>query len=228
MKDVYDFEELHGSPTWMPLFISLMLVLLTLFIFLTTFVKGDKRKLKDFQEEFRKSLMIPGAGNTGSFSISDTGTGQDPMQRLVNRMRAKGINKKLMDEFLTLQQIKDLVVRDGLRGVAVILPDVVTFEPGDDGLTLSEKSIKFLDSISYLVAELPYQIEVKGYSDTSFPSGYKDALEYSARRAAKIYDYFLDKEVAPIKLKVSGCGDAFKDSGVSQNKVEIIFKSAEL
>jgi len=228
MKNYFEVEELDSSPQWMPLFISLMLVLLTLFIFLTTFVKGDKRKIKIFKEEFRKSLMISGKGNTGSFSISDTGTAQDPVQRLVNRMRAKGINKKLMDDFLTLQQIKDFEVRDGLRGVAIILPDVVGFETGDDGLTLTKKSSKFLSSISYLVSQLPYLVEVKGYSDSQVPSGYKDALEFSARRAAKIYDYFLDKNVSPVKLKVSGCGDAFKDSGISQNKVEIIFKSAEM
>ncbi len=221
-------EDIHANPPWMTVYISLMLVVLTLFIFLTTFVTGDKRKLIEFKREFRKSLMMPGQGNAGAFSIYDNGTGQDPVQRLVNQMKSKGINKRLMDEFLTLQQIKDFQVRDGVRGVALILPEVVTFETQGNGLILTPRSRVYLTSLRYLVSELPYLVEIRGYSLAKVPTGFTDALQFSARRAQEVYRFFLEQNIPPVKMVVSGCGDAFEGSNVPQNKVEIIFKSAEL
>jgi flagellar motor protein MotB len=218
----------QDSPGWMTLFISLMLVLLTLFIFLTTYVKGDKRKIREFKIEFKKSLMLPGKGDPGTLSITDVGTEDDPVQSLLNRMKSTGINKKLMDDFLTLQQIKDFEVVDGKNGVSVILPEVVSFSEGRDGLLLSEKSREFLSSISFLIKELPYLVEIKGYSTGNVPKLYPDALEYSARRAHRVYTYLLRQDITPVKLKVSGCGDAFEGSSAPQNKVEIIFMSADL
>lgn len=109
------------------MFISLMLVLLTIFIFLTTYTKGSKTKIQKFKEQFRRSLMLPGEGGNGAYSITDLGNPDNPARVLINRMKSKGINKKLMDDFLTLNQIKDMEVRDGERGVSIILPEVVGF-----------------------------------------------------------------------------------------------------
>lgn len=226
MKDYFE-DDAETTPQWMPLFISLMLVLLTLFIFLTTFAAGDRRKVERFREYFRESLLLSGGkGVDGAPSIADVGTGVDPLKSLVNRMKSEGINKKLMDDFLTLNQIKELEVMDGRRGVAIILPETVGFVPGKNQLKRFAED--YLEDISYLVSELPYLVEIRGYSTSQVPIGYADALEFSARRALLVYDYFVNRNIAPVKLKVSGCGDAFEGSGVAQDKVEIIFKSAEL
>jgi len=219
-------EETVTPPSWMPLFFSLMLVLLTLFIFLITYAETDKEKIRIFKEQFQESLVLSGEGGRGARSIAGGGTRQDPLQALVNRMKSAGINKKLMDEFLTLSQIKDLEVTGGKRGVAVILPEVVMFEPGKNQLT--GKAVDYLAVVSYLVSELPYLVEIKGYSPGAVPPGYTDALEFSARRALLVYNFFLNRHIPALKLKVSGCGDAFAGSGIPQNKVEIIFKSPEL
>lgn len=226
MKHYLDDEQVHVSPPWMPLFLSLMLVLLTLFIFLTTFAEKDKAKIEAFKKHFRESLLMPEKERKGTPSIIDLGGPVEPVRAIVNRMKSEGINKKLMDDFLTLNEIMDLQVMDGTRGVAVILPEVATFEEGKKDL--SRKSRRFLNGIAYLVSELPYLVEIKGYATSRVPAGFTDALEFSARRAAEVYNYFLEKDIPPVKLKVSGCGDAFEGSGVPQDKVEIIFKEAEL
>ena len=210
----------------MPMFISLMLVLLTLFIFLVTYTKGSQTKVQMFKEQFRRSLMLTGEGGNGVHSITDLGTPYNPARVLINRMKSKGINKKLMDDFLTLSQIKDMEVRDGERGVSIILPEVVGFVPGKNQLT--DQAVGFLDTVVILVDELPYLVEIKGYSTETVPPGYSDPLEFSAKRAALVYNYFINKEVEPVKLKVSGCGAAFKDSDVPQDKVELIFKTEDL
>jgi len=221
-------KDFDGTPQWMTLFISLMLVLLTLFIFLTTFAQGDRRKIQEFKQEFRKSLMLAGDGDPGAFSITESGTSDDPIQQLITRMKSKGINKKLMDDFLTLQQIKDFEVMDGSNGVSLILPEVLTFEKEGDGLLMTPKAQQYLTSIAPLVMQLPYLVVIKGYADKNIPGGYADALEFSTRRAMKVYDYFIGLEVSPVKIKVAGCGDAFQGSSVPQDKVEIIFKTTEL
>jgi flagellar motor protein MotB len=225
MKHYFDDEQVHASPPWMPLFLSLMLVLLTLFIFLTTFAEKDKVKVEAFKRHFRQSLLLPEKERMGTPSVTDIGGPVEPVQAIINRMKSRGINKKLMDDFLTLNEIKDLQVRDGKNGVAVILPETAAFEPEKKDLTRNSR--RFLNSISYLVSELPYLVEIKGYA-AGAPAGFNDSLEFSARRAAEVYNYFLEKDIAPVKLKVSGCGDAFEGSGVPQDKVEIIFKEAEL
>jgi outer membrane protein OmpA-like peptidoglycan-associated protein len=230
MKNYFEEEipdDTPGTrPAWMPMFISLMLVLLTIFIFLITYTRGSQTKVQKFREQFRRSLMLTGKGGEGTRSITDLGTQYNPARALINRMKSKGINKKLMDEFLTLSQIKDMEVRDGQRGVSIILPEVVGFVPGKNQLT--DQTVRFLDTVVILADELPYLVEIKGYSTETIPPGYTDPLEFSAKRAALVYNYFINKEVDPVKLKVSGCGDAFKDSDVLQDKVELIFKTEDL
>lgn len=226
MKDYYADDEGVAKPHWTTLFISLMLVLVTLFIFLSTFAEGNKLKIERFQTEFRKSLMMSGEGGLGRQSVTDVGTPDDPLRVLVNRMKSSGVNKKLMDDFLTLNQIKDLQVMDGKRGVAVILPETVGFVPGENQLT--DKARSYLNKITYLARELPYLVEIRGYATENVPKGFADPLEFSSRRALLVYQFLINKDIPPVKLKVSGCGDAFRFSGVAQDKVEIIFKSPEM
>jgi len=230
MKDYFEEEtatETTGiRPAWMPMFIALMLVLLTIFIFLTTYSRGSKTKIQLFKEQFRRCLMLSGKGGNGAYSIADLGVVDNPARVLINRMKSTGINKKLMDDFLTLNQIKDMEVRDGKRGVSIIVPEVVGFVPGKNQLT--DRAVEFLDTVAILAEELPYLVEIKGYAAGAVPVGYPDPLEFSAKRAALVYNYFVNKDVDPAKLKVSGCGDAFKDSDVGQDKVELIFKTEDL
>jgi flagellar motor protein MotB len=230
MKDYFNDETAHDTagtrPAWMPVFIALMLALLTIFVFLATFTKGSKTKIQMFKEHFRRCLMLSGKGGRGAYSITDLGTAGNPAQVLINRMMSKGINKKLMDDFLTLNQIKDMEVRDGKRGVSIIVPEVVGFVPGKNQLT--DQAVEFLDTVVILADALPYLVEIKGYAAGSVPVGYSDPLEFSAKRAALVYNYFIDRNVDPVKLKVTGCGDAFKDSEVGQDKVELIFKTEDL
>jgi flagellar motor protein MotB len=217
----YFDDQPPASPQWLPLFISLMLVLLTLFIFLTTYAESDVEKVRIFKEHFRKSLVMQGEGGMGAVSITDAGTAADTPQPLIRRMKSSGIDKKRMDEFLTLNQVKALEVREGKQGLAVIIPDAAAFEPGKNRLT--ENAVKTLAALSPLVAELPYLVEIKGFAAGAPPQGYGDLLEFSASRALLVYDYFINRDIAPVKLKVSARGSA-----APQDKVEIIFKSPEL
>lgn len=229
MKNYFEGEDMQilGQWPWMPMFISLGLVLLTLFIFLTTFAEKDKVKIDIFKRSFRKSLSMPEESQTGARLALELEMGElaKPILNIVNRMKSRGIDKKLMDEFLTLNQVKDLEVVEGKKRVSIIIPEVVIFEAKK--IELTDEAKQFLARISFLVSELPYLVEIKGYASTDIPPPYRDALEFSAKRATQVYNYFLAREILPEKLEVSGCGDAFIHSGKTQDKVEIIFKEAE-
>lgn len=220
--------KILGVWPWTPVFISLGLVLLTLFIFLTTFAEKDKLKINIFKRSFRENLSMSEENQMGSrFALDwDIGESSEPIIKLINRMKSSGIDKQLMDEFLTLSQVKELEVIDGKKGICVILPEAIIFQKNKKELT--EKAKRFLSRISFLVSELPYLVEIKGYAISSIPPAYRDSLEFSVKRAIEVYNYFLAKDISPEKLKVSGCGDAFAPGRKPQDKVEIIFKEAEL
>lgn len=228
MKDYYRENEMGETnrPPWMTMFISLMLVLLTMFIFLTTFTDTDKKRVEIFRRYFRKTLAVPGEYRMGRSSVTDIGTGVEPVQALIHRMKSTGISKVLMDEFLTVSQIKGLNVMDGKNGLVVIMPEAALFEK--DSAALTEKSERYLGGISYLLSQLPYLVEIKGYCGSKIPAGFADSLEFSARRADVVYRYFIREGVAPEKLKVSGQGDALSGGAAPADKVEIILKEAEL
>lgn len=102
-------------------------------------------------------------GRKGAGSITERGSPGNPAQVLINRMKSKGINKKLMDDFLTPSQIKDMEVRDGDPGVSINRPEVVGLVPGKNQLT--GQAVRFLDTVVILTDELLYLVEIKGYSN---------------------------------------------------------------
>ena len=81
-------------------------------------------------------------GVISAFGLLGVGTPEEPARTLINRMKSKGINKKLMDDFLTLNQVKDPVARDGQRGISIILPEVVGFVPGKNEITVGKAGLK--------------------------------------------------------------------------------------
>lgn len=219
------FEKDYTKPAWLTMFLSLMLVLITLFVFLSTYTEHDKSKIEIFRNHFKQSLVLSGKGQGGKRSIIDNST-IEPLKEILNRMKGEGLSVKLMNEFLNQQQIKELKVKRGERGVVIVLPKSIGFD-NNKSLSLNKKILPYLNKIAYLASDLTYLVEIKGYSDNKIPKGIKDELELSSRRALAVYDYFIKKGVNPIKLKVSGCG---YDNSESKNKdrVEIAFKEITL
>jgi hypothetical protein len=88
----------------------------------------------------------------GARSLTDPGSLGNPARLLINLMKSGGINKKLMDDFLTHSQIKDMEIRDCERELPIILPEVVGFVPGKNQLT--DQVMRFLDTMLILTDEL--------------------------------------------------------------------------
>ncbi len=229
--EVDNFEDSNKSQR--TLLLSLMLILLSLFIFLTTFTESDRKKIEIFKRHYNKSLMFSGEGTVGKESVVDSNEGGDPLFSLLKRIKSENINRELMVKYLTLQEIKDLEVFEGISGVVLVLPQVVRFRKGRYELDYTAK--KYLSKILFLVKDLPFEVELRGYSSRE---GFVDdqlkeeveavsdrvLLKDSARRAMVVYEYFIGNGVSPEKIFVSGYGDSISDDHAVKDKVEILFK----
>jgi flagellar motor protein MotB len=213
------------QPAWMPVYISLMLVLLTLFVFLNTFTEKDPGRVRIFRENFKKALVLLGSGRAGSRSAVDV-RGADPLLALVNRLKSETLSVDKMDRFLTVAQIKELRVARGERGVTVVVPGKLGFD--GTGLVLNALARAALARIAWLATEIPYQVQVTAYSSSRIPAGYGDALGYSAGRALEVYRFLLAHGVPPVKLKMTARGDALARGGPEDNRIEISFQEPQL
>ena len=222
MKEYFEFEE--TKPAWLTMFLSLMLVLITLFVFLTTYTEHNKSKIEIFKNHFKQSLVLIGKGQGGKKSIVDNSE-IDPLKEILNRMKSEGLSVKLMKEFLNQQQIKELDVKQGRNGIVIVLPKTIGFS--DNSFNLNKKVLSYLNKIAYLASDLPYLVEIRGYSGNVLPKGVKDEFELSLKRALEVYKYFINKGINPVKLKVSGCGIDNSDNK-NKDRVEIIFKEISL
>jgi flagellar motor protein MotB len=225
MSGYHPDEPLGKTPRWLYIYLSVILKFLTVFIFLYTFTEKDLHKVRIFRENFKQSLTLLGRGGPGREAIVDV-RGADPLKVLANRMKAQGITVKLVEEFLSLQQIKDLQVRAGESGQAVILPEAVRYAPAV--VAVPEASKPFLKSVARLLADIPYLLEINAHSSAALPAGVADPLELSAQRAVAVYNYFVEQGADPQKLKASGYGSDGAEAVAGRDRIELVFKSPDL
>ncbi len=213
-----------GRAPWMPIFLSLMLVLLTLFVFLSTYTEKDPQRVRIFRENFKKAFVLLGSGSAGAKAVREV-RGGDPLQALVNRLQWEALSDEHMERFLDLAQIKELQVARGERGVTVVVPERIGFGPGADLLPAARSA---LTRIAWLASVIPYQVQVTAHCGAGVPPGAGDALEYSARRGTAVYRFLLQRGVSPVKLKVTARGDALARGRADDNRVEIAFQEPQL
>jgi len=228
MKTYYQIDDSLDGRSQRILLLSLMLILLSLFVFLTSFTESDKKKIEIFKRHFNTSIMFSGKGNTGKASLTEFGNNSDPLNNIIRKMKSNNINRELMVKYLTLKDIKDMRVYKGLNGIVLVLPEVIRFRK--DRMKLDFTARKYLSKILFLVKNLPYEVEIRGYSSKQNFGGnlkdnsYGEILKDSAARAMLVYDYFISNGASPAKLFVSGYGDSIKKKDAVKDKVEILFK----
>jgi len=195
---IYQLDDNSIDKSQRTLLLSLMLILLSLFIFLTSFTETDKKKIEIFKEHFNRSIMLTGKGNIGKNSITEFGKNIDPLNNIIN------------------------------SGIVLVLPEVIRFRKNRMVLDFTAK--KYLSKILYLVKDLPYEVEIRGYSskegisDVSKTPDSREILKDSALRAMLVYKYFIGNGVSPAKLFVSGYGNSISKENALKDKVEILFK----
>ncbi len=216
-------ENSANETGWLPLFISLMLVLLTFLVFLVTYSEPDPEKAESFRGEFRRRLIVNREGPGGPLPAASQAVA-DPLQLVVTRLKSEGLSVRLIDEFLTLSLVRDLMVSEIKSGVAVTLPEVLLF--AGNGRELTRNSRRLMERFAFLAAELPYLVEIKTFMRVTAAGNELAGLEEGGRRSLGLYREMLARGVAPEKLKASAFLLVPADSGAA--RVEIEFKEPEL
>lgn len=218
VEPVDDFQQTDMSLV----FLSLLLVLITFFLVLTRFVEPDPAKVSRFKKHYSTFLFFNQQVSVDKEATQapDIFSESDPLISLVNRMKASGITEPLMNQYLTLLDIKNLKVVSGESGLVIRLPRTIKLD-GDTGRLTNEEK-ESLGNLRVLFMELPFIIEIKGvgYQKNDQPSF--QSLELSVTAAQTVYNHLIKMGVIPDKLKVSGMIDDGKAEPVTD--IEISFR----
>lgn len=198
---------------WLTTYLDIIMLILTFFVFLTTFTVQDRDKVSKFRDHFRKSLILAGSGTRGAVSIADSAR-DAAVENLVNKVKKDGLSLQLTEKFLEISEMKDLQVRDGNEGIVITFPEALLFEAG----TLNSKGREYLGRIASFLAAVPYFVELKGVCR----EGREDPLGYSVKMGLEVYSMLVSSGVSKAKLKVTGNGSSFSVEGqASTDRVEM-------
>jgi len=203
-------------------FLSLLLVLITFFIVLTRFVETDPQKVTHFKQNYSHVLFFVDPEKVTRVMEQNEAIFEEnnPIQSLINRMKAIGITEPLMNQFLNLTDITTLKVISGQSGLVLRLPKPIQMD--GDLPVLNEQGRKTLEKLAVLFFELPYIIEIKGVGvDINNTEGFK-TLEKGVMASQSVYRQLLLMGVIPGKIKISGTTD--KKATEESTFVELAFR----
>ncbi len=198
------------SARWLPLYISMILIVLTFFISLSSYTIKTMEKMKSFQKSYKESLIFTKGKSRGKISILDTGEG-DNLVVIIKNLREKGLNKQKMMEYLKDSDLIKMGVRVGQNGSELSFPSDKIFEKGKT--KINPKAYVRLVKIGYLAKYLPYYIYIEGYSNKK-ESGSVDSYEFAALKALSIYNFFKQQGVKKNKMVIVGYGESDKTTEI--------------
>lgn len=134
----------------------------------------------------------------------------DPAQEARQKQQAekmKGIAKDILKVVEALMKDGQVKVSQSVHGIAIEINASLLFASGQASLEAS--SIKALKAVGKVLAEVPNDIQVEGFTDTTpintlaFPSNW----ELSSARASSVVRLFAESGVPPERLVAVGYGE---------------------
>lgn len=212
----------------MTTFADLMSLLLTFFILLLSFANMDVVKFRDAAGSFKMAFgvqfddTIKGLQKTTAASIVELShitkdsvidlelearKAQSSIQSVVQaRMRAnENIYKRLQAIVRDLNLGDQVVVENTSKGVVITVNGQLFFKSGS--AILRKESFPLLDSITSVIEEFPYKLNVEGHTDNALirTSKFESNWELSAGRAISAVKYILSSgKIEAEKLGASG------------------------
>lgn len=160
-------------------------------------------------------LMVLKPGTNYAFNISKTGY----------LLYSENFNLK---DTVTKQSVEKEFLLERLKPETRVILNNIFFD--FDSATLKTASFPELDKVAYLLKTNPgISIQINGYTDNIGTDEYN--LDLSTRRAKAVYDYLIEKGIAPGRLTYKGYGsnrpvaDNQTEKGRAQNRrTEIVVK----
>lgn len=246
-------EQDPGAPAWMTTFGDLMSLLLTFFVLIVSMSSIQEAKFKVAMESFRRALSW--------FE------GQPPSARLdLSRVRRGADKSKDEDPAVPTVEVTPIIAADDIvriaremqakiehasiagrvlvyhndREIRIHIPDYVIFTPGFAKLE-GDGIFDLMDDIVALVKNIPYPLNIEGYTDDTHPSTYGSAFEtnweLSSARALAVLSYLENAGISPKRLKAVAYGEnrpgkpeamQIPDTRWKSNRVEIVIRNANV
>ncbi|MBI2567101.1 MAG: flagellar motor protein MotB [Candidatus Schekmanbacteria bacterium] len=235
-------------PGWVPLFTSLMIIMLAFFILLTTYTQFEEKKTVDalgsIHGKFGPFDAEGGEGSSGKPGIRTPGdslVGADAGNAVTSAEVAEFQEARLkekLEQALAQAGIEgEVEVAETARGVELSVGETVFFEPGSAALLASAGTR--VDALCKVIATTPNDLLVEGHTDSTRPSPsarYKTNWELSTARAVAVLRYLVEScGLAPKRVSAAGRSDLFpkEDNGTTagraaNRRVEIILVGASL
>lgn len=196
---------------WVPMFLSLMLIILAFFIVLTAYSTPDDRKIREALHSIQGlyGFFPKGGGRHDTIEghlygeIGDSPVDQDKLGSvLVNIFD----NLDLLVRSIEDETQDHLKIEETDEDITVIVNNSVFFTSGSS--QLRDESIIFLDEIAKLIKVLNLPLTVEGHTD-DLPllsrARYRDNWELSTIRAVNVIRYLIeDAGILPHKLRAKG------------------------
>jgi len=134
----------------------------------------------------------------------------DPVQEARQKQQAekmKGIAKDILKVMESLTKNGQVKVSQSVHGIAIEINASLLFASGQ--ASLEAGSIKALKAVGKVLADVPNDIQVEGFTDTTpintvaFPSNW----ELSSARASSVVRLFVESGVPPERLVAVGYGE---------------------
>jgi len=218
IKRKIDIGDNNKKNRWLPLYISMILIVLTFFISLSSYTIKTMKKMKSFQKSYKQSLVFKKGKSRGRISILNRGEG-DKLAVIIKDLREKGLSKKKVEEYLNDADLIKLGIKVGDNGASLSFPSNSIFEKGKT--KIDPKAYVELVKIGYLAKYLPYYIYIEGFS-TKKESGNIDSYEFAALKALEVYNFFKQQGVEKRKMVIMGYGNLKDNKKTSFLKIKFV------
>ena len=243
-------QETAKTPAWVPLFTSLMIILLTFFILLNNYAEMDehrvRRVLTSIHETFgffpkgKQSLPLVGSIDSNIVATiekekkepekgdeDEDGDGDGEGAGGKGREELVAAIQEMMDE----KDLEGIEIKVKWQEVVVTLKDQIFFDSGSD--RIHPAVISVIEDLGDLVMEFPYRIEIRGHADSRpIRSGrFRSNWELSVARAMSVLKVLAEKKmIPPERLQAAGFGEyspvatnATELGRAANRRVEIVF-----
>lgn len=196
---------------WVPMFLSLMLIILAFFIVLSAFATQDEEKVRDairsiqglygiFYEGGGRHEIAEGHlyGKTG-----DTPIDQDVMgDFMINIFE----NIDMLISSRDFDYDQNITITETEEEIILTVDNSIFFDSGSTRLKTESEDI--LKEVAQIVSKLKMPLIVEGHTDSQpliSGSRYRDNWELSALRAVNVIRYFIEElDIGPDMLKAKG------------------------
>ena len=214
-------EEKKGAPDYMPLYVSLFLILVAFFAALLANSTFEKKRVLQAIGSIRGGFGVLEGGSKlskGKELLFPSPDIEEKKQETESMFREYMRKTRKTGEFLLLSAViekllrkytlkKFIEVKKYKKGIVITILDFAIFPPGSSKILPSAKPM--LHDIANIIRSVPYEVIISGHTDNTPVKGkFKDNWELSAKRALNVLRYLIEYEkILPEKLRASGFGE---------------------